>query len=99
VLVIKYHFIFINIISFTENTPIYFYVPLLIWKCQMLYVLQNLKAINCVVIVTRWFGGIELGPDRFKHISNQTKEVLLIYLNGRFHKRSTRPSSPKFRSG
>jgi uncharacterized protein (UPF0248 family) len=48
---------------------------------KMLYVLQNLKAINCVVIVTRWFGGIELGPDRFKHISNQTKEVLLIYLN------------------
>lgn len=52
----------------------------------MLFVLQNLKAINCVVIVTRWFGGIELGPDRFKHISNQTKEVLQIYLNGTYKK-------------
>jgi len=29
-----------------------------------------------MVIVTRWYGGIHLGPDRFKHINNCTRELL-----------------------
>mmetsp|Transcript_39437 Transcript_39437/g.88269 ORF Transcript_39437/g.88269 Transcript_39437/m.88269 type:complete len:124 (-) Transcript_39437:78-449(-) len=31
---------------------------------------------NVVVMVTRWFGGIHLGPDRFKHINNAARGVL-----------------------
>ena len=28
------------------------------------------------VVVTRWYGGIHLGPDRFKHISNAARELI-----------------------
>ena len=33
---------------------------------KMAYVLSVLNADNCLVIVARWYGGIKLGPDRFK---------------------------------
>jgi len=29
-----------------------------------------------LVIVTRWYGGVHLGPDRFKHINNCTRNML-----------------------
>ena len=29
-----------------------------------------------IVIVTRWYGGIHLGTDRFKHINNCARQVL-----------------------
>ena len=29
-----------------------------------------------MVVVTRWYGGIHLGPDRFKHINNCTRNML-----------------------
>ncbi|CAM9628217.1 unnamed protein product [Scytosiphon promiscuus] len=32
---------------------------------------------NVVVVVSRWFGGIHLGPDRFKHINNAARELLV----------------------
>ncbi len=32
--------------------------------------------VNCVVVVTRWFGGIKLHADRFKHVQDATKEIL-----------------------
>jgi hypothetical protein len=31
---------------------------------------------NCLVIVTRYFGGIHLGPDRFKHINQAARNAL-----------------------
>lgn len=31
---------------------------------------------NVMVVVSRWWGGILLGPDRFKHINNATRNVL-----------------------
>ena len=31
---------------------------------------------NVAVIVTRWFGGILLGPNRFKYICNSAKDLL-----------------------
>lgn len=31
---------------------------------------------NVAVIVSRWFGGILLGPDRFKFICNSAKDLL-----------------------
>jgi len=35
-----------------------------------------MDARNVLVVVTRWYGGIHLGPDRFKHINNCTRDLL-----------------------
>jgi putative IMPACT (imprinted ancient) family translation regulator len=43
---------------------------------QMLQVMQLAGAQDCAVIVTRWFGGIQLHGDRFRIINNQALEVL-----------------------
>lgn len=43
---------------------------------RMLHLLQILNAENVIVIVSRWYGGILLGPDRFKHINNCTRNIL-----------------------
>lgn len=43
---------------------------------RMLHLLSILNAENVMVIVTRWYGGIHLGPDRFKHINNCTRIIL-----------------------
>ncbi len=32
---------------------------------------------DAVVVVTRWYGGIQLGPDRFKHINNVARTLLI----------------------
>lgn len=44
---------------------------------RLLHLLQIVDAINVVVVVSRWFGGILLGPDRFKHINNAARSLLL----------------------
>ena len=44
---------------------------------KMMFLLEHLGAKNCVVVVTRWFGGILLGPDRFKHIAAVTRDALI----------------------
>lgn len=31
-----------------------------------------------VVIVSRWFGGIHLGADRFKHINAAARDALMV---------------------
>lgn len=42
--------------------------------------LQNLVSMmdvrNICVVVTRWYGGVHLGPDRFKHINNCARTLL-----------------------
>lgn len=38
--------------------------------------LDILHAENVLVVVTRWYGGIHLGPDRFKHIANTARLAL-----------------------
>jgi hypothetical protein len=38
--------------------------------------LELLKAENVAVVVTRWYGGIKLGPDRFRHIKTCARQVL-----------------------
>lgn len=43
---------------------------------QVLQVMQLAGAENCAVIVTRWYGGIQLHGDRFRIINNQALEVL-----------------------
>jgi hypothetical protein len=40
-------------------------------------VMRLMKAENVAVMVTRWYGGILLGPDRFKFINNAGRELLL----------------------
>ncbi|KAL9642018.1 hypothetical protein ABK040_004071 [Willaertia magna] len=44
---------------------------------QVLYLLQRLNVENCCCVVTRWFGGIKLGSDRFKIIVNVAKKTLV----------------------
>eukprot|EP00842_Homolaphlyctis_polyrhiza_P000737 jgi/Hompol1/1664/HPOL_002740-RA len=43
---------------------------------RLLHLLQLTDACNVYVVVTRWYGGIHLGPARFKHINNIAREIL-----------------------
>lgn len=44
-------------------------------KC-ILFVLQQVGVMNCVVVVSRWFGGVLLGPARFRHIGKVTRDLI-----------------------
>jgi len=37
---------------------------------KLLHLITMMKANNLIVVVTRWYGGRHLGPDRFRHICN-----------------------------
>lgn len=39
----------------------------------ILRILQKRNVIDTMVVVTRWFGGIKLQGDRFKHVQDATK--------------------------
>ncbi|XP_063980861.1 protein IMPACT-A-like [Diachasmimorpha longicaudata] len=43
---------------------------------RLLHLLQILDAKDVLVVVSRWYGGIHLGPDRFRHINNAARLVL-----------------------
>lgn len=43
---------------------------------RLLHLLNILNVNNTLVIVSRWYGGIHLGPDRFKHINNVARRAL-----------------------
>ena len=43
---------------------------------RLLHLLQILDVKDVLVVVSRWFGGIQLGPDRFKHINNAARDIL-----------------------
>ena len=45
---------------------------------RLLHLLQILEVKNLVVIVTRWYGGILLGPDRFKHYNNCVRDLMKV---------------------
>ncbi len=45
------------------------------WQC-ILWQLQRKNVINGVVVVTRYFGGVQLHADRFKHVVDATKVFL-----------------------
>jgi hypothetical protein len=36
---------------------------------RLAHLLLMMEVKGMIVVVTRWFGGIQLGPDRFKHIN------------------------------
>lgn len=41
-----------------------------------MHLLQILNVKNVVVVVSRWYGGIQLGADRFKDINNCARKAL-----------------------
>ncbi|KAI0340799.1 imprinted and ancient [Trametopsis cervina] len=43
---------------------------------RLAHLLQILEVDNVLVVVTRYFGGIHLGPDRFKHINQAARNAL-----------------------
>ncbi|KAG8225828.1 hypothetical protein J437_LFUL005635 [Ladona fulva] len=43
---------------------------------RLLHLLQIVDARNVIVVVTRWYGGVHLGPDRFRHINNAARQIL-----------------------
>ncbi|XP_075776945.1 protein IMPACT isoform X1 [Pelodiscus sinensis] len=46
---------------------------------RLLHLMQILNVRNVLVVVSRWYGGILLGPDRFKHINNCARSILVEY--------------------
>lgn len=44
---------------------------------RVLHLLDITKCTNVVVVVSRWYGGIQLGPDRFKHINACARGALV----------------------
>eukprot|EP00834_Sanchytrium_tribonematis_P008011 NODE_832_length_3620_cov_0.696677.p3 type:complete len:233 gc:universal NODE_832_length_3620_cov_0.696677:750-52(-) len=43
---------------------------------RLLFMLRQNKLTNIAVVVSRWFGGIKLGPARFKIITNIARDLL-----------------------
>lgn len=43
---------------------------------RLAHLLEIVDAKNVVVVISRWYGGIQLGPDRFKHINNVARTLL-----------------------
>ncbi|ESO86513.1 hypothetical protein LOTGIDRAFT_129058, partial [Lottia gigantea] len=43
---------------------------------RILHLMEILEATNVLVVITRWYGGIHLGPDRFKHINCCARNIL-----------------------
>jgi hypothetical protein len=44
---------------------------------RLLHLLQVMDAWNCCVVVTRWYGGVHLGPDRFRLINQVAREAVV----------------------
>ncbi|MBP9842497.1 MAG: YigZ family protein [Candidatus Pacebacteria bacterium] len=42
----------------------------------ILRVMQKEEVTDCVICVTRWFGGVKLMGDRFKHLQDATKYAI-----------------------
>lgn len=43
---------------------------------KMAELLAMMGVNDVIVVVSRWYGGIQLGPDRFRHINNVAREIL-----------------------
>jgi len=43
---------------------------------KLAYLLELRKEGGVLVVVTRWYGGVPLGPKRFHHIVNCARELL-----------------------
>ena len=45
---------------------------------RLLHLLQLMNLWDLVVVVSRWYGGIKLGPDRFRLINQVAREAILL---------------------
>lgn len=45
---------------------------------RMLHLMQLMGVWDVMVIVTRWYGGVHLGPDRFRIINTTAREALVL---------------------
>ncbi|XP_046685097.1 protein IMPACT-like [Homalodisca vitripennis] len=43
---------------------------------HLLHLFQAMGATNVMVVVSRWRGGVNIGPDRFRHINSVARQVL-----------------------
>ena len=43
---------------------------------RLLHLLQIVDAQNVLVVVSRWYGGVLLGPARFTHINNAARVLM-----------------------
>lgn len=43
----------------------------------ILRIMQKENVTNCIICVTRWFGGVKLMGDRYKHVQDATKYAIL----------------------
>lgn len=43
---------------------------------MILEIMRQKRVENLCVVVTRWYGGVHLGADRFKHVRDATVEIL-----------------------
>jgi putative IMPACT (imprinted ancient) family translation regulator len=46
---------------------------------KLLRVLVLMRAANVCCVVSRWYGGVKLGPDRFRHICNAARSFLTFF--------------------
>ena len=44
---------------------------------RMLHLMQLMDVWNVLVVVTRWYGGVNLGPDRFRAINNVARAAIV----------------------
>uniref|UniRef100_A0AAA9RSH3 Protein IMPACT n=2 Tax=Bos taurus TaxID=9913 RepID=A0AAA9RSH3_BOVIN len=44
---------------------------------RLLHLMEILNVRDVMVVVSRWYGGVLLGPDRFKHINNCARNILV----------------------
>lgn len=44
---------------------------------RMLHLLTVMDVWNIIVVVSRWFGGTHIGPDRFRHINSTTRDAVI----------------------
>lgn len=42
----------------------------------ILRIMQKEDITDCIIVVTRWFGGVKLMGDRFKHVQDATKYAI-----------------------
>ncbi|KAI5951028.1 hypothetical protein KGF54_004102 [Candida jiufengensis] len=58
---------------------------------RLLHLLQMIDVWNVIVVVSRWYGGIHLGSDRFKHINASARDAIMnggFLDNAKFNKTS-----------
>ena len=48
-----------------------------------------------LIVVSRWFGGIHLGPKRFAHITNVARTLLVSQVDGEINNGSSRNKNGK----